>query len=189
MLLLVDNGSVFTKNITDFLTHKTEFVVEPFDKIRPTEIVRFDSFILSGRRQNNQQMNAINSKIIKHAISEEKPLLGICYGAEILALATGGTIRKMNSAQKGESTVTVTEKNPLCSGVINVYQSHSFEISQLGLLVPLAYSVSCKYEMVRYKDTMIFGTQFHPEMTQDGLALIERFISLDFNTKPKNVKT
>lgn len=179
MLLLIDNGSVFTKNITNFLPHKTEFVVETFDKIIPSEIARFDSFILSGRRQNNQQMNALNSKIINHAISEGKPLLGICYGAEILALTTGGTIRKMNSSQKGEGTVTVIGKNPLCGGIINVYQSHNFEISQLGKsLVQLAYSTSCKYEMVQYKDTKVFGTQFHPEMTQDGLALIERFVSL-----------
>lgn len=179
MLLLVDNGSVFTKNMTNFLPQKIEFVVETFDKIRSAEMAKFDSFILSGRRQNNQQMNALNSKIINHAISEKKPLLGICYGAEILALTTGGTIRKMNSAQKGESTVTITEKNPLCSGTINVYQSHNFEISQLGKsLVQLAYSASCKYEIVQYKATKIFGTQFHPEMTQDGLSLIERFVSL-----------
>ncbi|MEM3065581.1 MAG: gamma-glutamyl-gamma-aminobutyrate hydrolase family protein [Candidatus Nitrosotenuis sp.] len=178
MLLLVDNGSVFTKNIVDFL-HRTEFVAETFDKILTSKMDEYDSFILSGRRQNNQQMNAINSKIICHAISAGKPLLGICYGAEILALTTGGTIRKMSSAQKGEGTVTVIKENPLCSGTIRVYQSHSFEISQLGSsLVPLAYSASCKYEMVRYKDTKIFGTQFHPEMTQDGLLLIERFVSL-----------
>ncbi|MEM3006754.1 MAG: gamma-glutamyl-gamma-aminobutyrate hydrolase family protein [Candidatus Nitrosotenuis sp.] len=179
MLLLADNGSVFTKNISEFLPHKTEFVVKTFDKIILSEIAKFDSFILSGRRQNNQLMNAINSKIINHAISKGKPLLGICYGAEILALTTGGTIRKMNSAQKGESTVTVIGKNPLCSGTINVYQSHNFEISQLGKsLVQLAYSATCKYEMIQYKNTKIFGTQFHPEMTQDGLSLIERFVLL-----------
>lgn len=179
MLLVVDNGSVFTKNIENFLSKKIDCAVAPFEKIKSEDIDNFGSYILSGRQQNNQQMNALNSKIINHAISEKKPLLGICYGAEILALTTGGTIRKMNSAQKGESTVTVTEKNPLCSGTINVYQSHNFEISQLGKsLVQLAYSASCKYEMVQYKTTKIFGTQFHPEMTQDGLSLIERFVIL-----------
>ncbi|MFY9301485.1 MAG: gamma-glutamyl-gamma-aminobutyrate hydrolase family protein [Candidatus Nitrosotenuis sp.] len=180
MLLLVDNGSVFTKNITEFLSEKKlEFSFLPFDKISTTEIATSKSFILSGRRQNNKEMNALNSKIIKHAISEKKQLLGICYGAEILALTVGGTIRKMDSQQKGNSTVKVLKKNPLCEGVINVYQSHNFEISQLGKsLVQIASSENCKYEIVQYRDSKIFGTQFHPEMTGDGLSLIERFTSL-----------
>jgi GMP synthase (glutamine-hydrolysing) len=171
---------VFTKNITEFLSEKKlEFSALSFDKISPKEIVTSKSFILSGRRQNNKAMNALNSKIIKHAISEKKQLLGICYGAEILALTVGGTIRKMDSQQKGNSTVNVLRKNPLCEGVINVYHSHNYEISQLGKsLVQLASSDSCKYEMVQYQNSKIFGTQFHPEMTEDGLSLIERFISL-----------
>jgi GMP synthase (glutamine-hydrolysing) len=180
MLLLVDNGSVFTKNITEFLSEKKlEFSALSFDKISPTEIVTSKSFILSGRRQNNKEMNALNSKIIKHAISEKKHLLGICYGAEILALTVGGTIRKMDSQQKGHCTVNVLRKNPLYEGTLNVYHSHNYEISQLGKsLVQLASSDSCKYEMVQYQNSKIFGTQFHPEMTKDGLSLIERFISL-----------
>ncbi len=180
MLLLVDNGSVFTKNIADFLSgKKLEFTAIPFDKIKPPEIAKFESFILSGRRQNNKEMNALNSKIVNHAISEKKSLLGICYGAEILALTVGGTIRKMSKMQKGNSTVKVTSKNPLCDGVISVYQSHNFEISNLGSsLVRLASSEHCDYEIVRYQNSKIFGTQFHPEMTKDGLSLIERFVSL-----------
>lgn len=186
MLLLVNNGSVFTRNIVDFLSLKgIDFRLIPFDKISESDFAKFNSFILSGRRTNNQQMNAINSKLINHSISEKKPLLGICYGAEILALTVGGTIRKMGAIQKGHSTITTVRENPLCSGTINVYQSHSYEISQLGRsLVHLGESANCKYELVRYEDLKIFGTQFHPEMTDDGLALIENFMSLiSFNTK------
>ncbi len=180
MLLLVDNGSIFTKNIAKFLSEKKlEFTILPFDKIKPSEITAFESFVLSGRQQNNKEMNALNSKIVNHAISGKKPLLGICYGAEILALTVGGTIRKMGSTQKGSCTVKVTSENPLCRGIINVYQSHSFEISHLGKsLVQLASSESCKYEIVQHQNSEIFGTQFHPEMTEDGLSLIDRFVSL-----------
>ncbi len=180
MLLLVDNGSIFTKNIVDFLfDKKLEFISIPFDKISSSEIAKYESFILSGRRQNSKEMNALNSKIINHAISEKKPLLGICYGAEILALTVGGTIRKMDKMQKGNSTVKVTGKNPLCDGLLDVYQSHNFEISSLGSsLVQLASSEHCEYEMVWYQNSRIFGTQFHPEITKDGLSLIDRFVLL-----------
>jgi GMP synthase (glutamine-hydrolysing) len=180
MLLLVDNGSIFTKNLVDFLTkNKVDFVAKPFEQIEYPEIAKFESFILSGRKHNNKEMNALNSKIINHAISKKKPLLGICYGAEILALTTGGTIRKMDSLQKGNSTVNITTENPLCGGTIQVYQSHNYEIAQLGKsLIQIARSVSCNYEIVKYKNSKIYGVQFHPEMTQDGLSIIERFFTL-----------
>lgn len=180
MLLLVDNGSIFTKKIVEFLDFaKTDHAALPFDKVNPNELSNFDSIILSGRRHNDQAMNALNSKIINHCITQSKPMLGICYGAEILALTVGGTIRKMSSIQKGPSTIQTTQQNPLCSGMIQVYQSHSYEISALGKsLIQLARSDSCKYEIIQYKNSKIYGTQFHPEMTQDGLSLIERFIKL-----------
>jgi GMP synthase (glutamine-hydrolysing) len=143
------------------------------------ELSKFQSFILSGRRKNNKEMNAINSKIINHAVLEDKPLLGICYGAEILALTVGGTIRKMETLQKGNSKIMVIHENPLCNGTIEVYQSHNFEISQLGKsFIHIAKSESCNYEVIQYRDSRIFGTQFHPEMTQDGLGLIENFLLL-----------
>ena len=180
MLLLMDNGSIFTKNIVEFLSSiKIDYLVTSADKVSFSGAAKFDSFILSGRRHNDQAMNAANSKLITHAISEKKPLLGICYGAEILALTAGGTIRRMSSLQKGQSTVEVTEKNPLCDNIIQVYQSHNYEISQLGKsLISLGRSDSCKHEIIQYKNSKIFGTQFHPEMTNDGLALIGKFVAL-----------
>jgi GMP synthase (glutamine-hydrolysing) len=178
MLLVVDNGSVYTKNVIQFLFSKKniDFGILTFDKVMLSELDKFSSFILSGRRQNNKEMNAVNSKITQHAISEKKPLLGICYGAEILALTVGGTIRRMQATQKGTNQVTVVAENPLCSGIIEAYQSHNYEISRLGKsLVQLAKSETTNYEIIQYRDSMIFGTQFHPEMSKDGLSIIERF--------------
>ena len=180
MLLLVDNGSVYTKNITNFLsTKKIPHVLLSYDDIVLEELNKFQSFILSGRRKNNKEMNAVNSKIINHAVLENKPLLGICYGAEILALTAGGTIRKMETLQKGNTKVMTVHKNSLCNGTIEVYQSHNFEISQLGKsFTHIAKSESCNYEIIQYQNSRIFGTQFHPEMTQDGLGIIENFLLL-----------
>ena len=144
-----------------------------------SKITEFDSFILSGRRKNNQKMNALNSQIIKHAISEKKPLLGICYGAEILALTLGGTIRKTNSLYKGENEVKILNDNPLCSGTIKVFESHNYEISRLdNSLSSIAKSENCLYEIIRHNELNIYGTQFHPEMSNDGQAIIDAFVSI-----------
>ncbi len=177
---MIDNGSSYTKNLTTFLSDKkTKFVSQKFDQINSSNISKFNSFILSGRRKNNRKINAVNSKIIKHAISEKKSLLGICYGAEILALTLGGAIKKSVKHVKGEETVIVEKENEICQGEINVIESHNYEISQLGNnLHSLASSKSCKYEIVKHNELDIFGTQFHPEMSNDGQSMIQAFLSI-----------
>jgi len=180
LLLVVDNGSIYTKNLTTFLSDKkTEFTIQKFDEINLSNISEFNSFILSGRIENNRIINAINSKIIKHAISEKKSLLGICYGAEILAITLGGTIKKSDEHVGGQETVVIEKENKICHGEIDVAESHNYEISQLGSqLHSLASSKSCKYEIVKHNNLNIFGTQFHPEMSDDGQSIIQTFLSI-----------
>jgi len=176
LLLIVDNGSVYTQNLIDFLTKKNIL----FEKQTPqllnlNSLERYDCFILSGRRKNEKKINEINSKIINYSIRNNVKLLGICYGSEILALTLGGTIRKV-SLQKGMEKIKILKDNPISSNSLQVFESHGFEISQLPpILIPLGKSNNCKYEIIQYNKKPIFGTQFHPEMTKDGNNLIEKF--------------
>ncbi|MEO2200265.1 MAG: glutamine amidotransferase, partial [Nitrosopumilus sp.] len=90
MLLVVDNGSIYTKQLTDFLTQK-KFSFEKYtpNTLELNSLKKYESIILSGRRKNDKKINEINSKVIKYSIDNNKKLLGICYGAEILALTLG----------------------------------------------------------------------------------------------------
>lgn len=180
MLLVIDNGSVYTKSLLDFLTEKKiphDTLI--YDKKILSDLHKYSSVILSGRRKNNSLMNAINSKIIKHAVTEKKALLGICYGAEILALTLGGTLRKMDHIHKGNQEIEILETNPLCSGKINVFESHSYLISKIDdKFTQIAKSDVCELELIQYDDMNIFGTQFHPEMSDDGKLLLEKFVSI-----------
>ena len=176
----MDNDSIFTKNLVNFLSEKKiKFISKKFDGVNLSDMQQFNSFILSGRRKNNRKMNAVNSKIIKVAISEKKSLLGICYGAEILALTLGGTVKKSDKHVGGQETVVIEKENEICRGEIDVTESHNYEISQLGIhLHSLASSKSCKYEIVKHNNLNIFGTQFHPEMSSDGQSMIQSFLSI-----------
>ena len=185
----MDNGSIYTKNLIDFLSkQEEEYEMLDVEKTPVGDLAknsmeihleRFDSFILTGRKENNRIMNKTNSEIIKYAISEQKQLLGICYGAEILNQTQNGTIKKYNKRIHGEETVTVEKKNEICQNKINVFESHRWEISQLGKeLHCLASSNSCKYEIIKHNSLNIFGTQFHPEMSTDGQNMIAAFLSL-----------
>ena len=180
MLLVVDNGSIYTKNLIDFLNEKNI----SFEKHTPQffdldSLKNYDSIILSGRRKNEKKINQINSKMIIHSIQNNVKLLGICYGAEILALTLGGTIKKSQSLQKGNEKIKIFKDNLISNDSLNGFESHGFEISKLpDVLIPLAESDNCKYEIIQYEKKLIFGTQFHPEMSQDGHDLIEKFCLL-----------
>ena len=180
MLLVVDNGSIYTTNLTSFLKEKNilfEKQIPQFLDINSLE--KYDSVILSGRRKNDKKINEINSKVIAHSIQHDIKLLGICYGAEILALTLGGTIRKIPILQKGNEIVQTVRDNPIANKSLNVFESHGFEISKLpDVLIQIAKSSNCKYEIIQYKKKAIFGTQFHPEMSLDGHNLIKKFCSL-----------
>jgi GMP synthase (glutamine-hydrolysing) len=180
LLLVVDNGSIYTQNLIDFLI-KQKFLFEKFSpyEMEIKSLEKFNSFILSGRRKNEKKINQINSLIIKHSIQNNKKLLGICYGAEILSLTLGGTIRKLETSQKGNTEISIQSKNVLTNEKIKVFESHGFEISKLpDSLISIANSKNCKYEIIQYAGKLIFGTQFHPEMTADGKNLIHKFCSL-----------
>ena len=180
MLLVVDNGSVYTKNLTDFLTEKNIlFDVKTPNILDLNSLPNYDSFILSGRRKNEKKINEINSKIVNYSIKNNSKLLGICYGAEILALTMWGTIKKSLSLQKGDETVKISEDNVIQDNSILVFESHNFEISKLPKeLISIGESTNCKYEIVKHVSKPIFGTQFHPEMSNDGNNLIEKFCLL-----------
>jgi len=180
LLLVVDNGSIYTKQLTDFLGKRGIL----FEKRVPqsldlNSLANYNSFILSGRRKNEKKINEINSKIVNHCVKNNAKLLGICYGAEILALTLGGTIRKTSFVQKGSESIQTLKENLICSDSLDVFESHAFEISKLpSVLVPLANSKNCKYEIIQYEKKSIFGTQFHPEMSPDGNDLIKKFCLL-----------
>ena len=180
MLLVVDNGSVYTKNLTDFLSQKNiSFETNTPQFLNLDSLKNYNSIILSGRRKNEKKINQMNSKIIILSIKNNIKLLGICYGAEILALTLGGTIKKSQSLQKGNETINILKDNLISNDTLNVFESHGYEISKLpNVLIPIAESNNCKYEIIQYKKKLIFGTQFHPEMSQDGHELIEKFCLL-----------
>lgn len=177
MLLVVDNGSVYTSSLLDCMKDLgVDFEHHVFSGVPKINLDNYSSIVLSGRRKNDAQMNAINSKLILHSVDKDKPLLGICYGAEILALTLGGTIKKMMSPRHGLYKVEIMTTNPLCNGKIDAFESHSYMVSKLGSsFTQIALSTDCKFEIFQYGSKNIFGTQFHPEMSVDGRSLLEKF--------------
>ncbi|MER3407613.1 MAG: glutamine amidotransferase, partial [Nitrososphaera sp.] len=137
------------------------------------------------RRRNDPTINAANSRIVMRCRAAGTPLLGICYGAEILALTLGGSIRRMPRPVQGPLTVTVApaaNPNPLTGAkpAVSVYESHGFCVARLPEgFEAMAGSRYCTYEIFGDRAKKIFGTQFHPEKSgQDGQELLASFAAL-----------
>jgi len=157
--------------------------------------LNYDKVILSGRRLYSKDTNVVNSRIIKHCFEDNIPVLGICYGAEILALTLGGTLRRMDNPVHESIPVTVLRSSPLMSGtttnnitaatttthnMMRVFESHRYCVAKLPQdFEVVASSEDCKYEIFSHKYKKLFGTQFHPEKSgADGLNLLSNFLNL-----------
>ena len=60
----------------------------------------FNNIILSGRQRNSSIINKVNSRIVKGSLVLDKPLLGICYGGQILALTLGCTLKRIEKVRE-----------------------------------------------------------------------------------------
>ncbi|MGI0023887.1 MAG: type 1 glutamine amidotransferase [Nitrososphaera sp.] len=182
-VLVVDNLSPFTPDITKCLSGLgVEYRCEKYSHVTKQTLGECGKVILSGRRRNSKEINAANSRIVRYCLENDKPLLGICYGAEILALTLGGSLRRMPSHLHGHVKVFPRHSTPLTQDrkVVIVYESHGYCIAKLPTdFVSLAGSKDCEHELFSHVAKKIYGVQFHPEKSgSDGIAILKSFTSL-----------
>jgi GMP synthase (glutamine-hydrolysing) len=182
-VLVVDNLSPFAPDILSCLGRLDKpYFHRRYLEVSQEDLTNCDKVILSGRRKYSKEINRVNSMIIRYCRYQDKPLLGICYGAEIIALTFGGSISKMPGHIQGMTKVSISGKNALTreKDLIMVYESHRFCIAKLPSdLISLASSEYCQHEVFCSYNRTVYGTQFHPEKSgNDGLDLLKNFVEL-----------
>lgn len=112
------------------------------------------------------------------------PILGICYGEQLICQQLGGKVEKSDEREFGRSEVEVKADNKLFEGVwasgkaYPVWMSHGDNIT----LIPQDFKViastpSAPFAAIANEGRKIYGVQFHPEVahTPDGIKLLRNF--------------
>jgi GMP synthase (glutamine-hydrolysing) len=110
------------------------------------------------------------------------PMLGICYGHQLIAHRLGGRVQRGQKPEYGEATLSIIGNDTILSGVqdsTSVWMSHGDEVISVppGFEV-LAKSQDCGVVAMADSGRKIFGLQFHPEVndTPCGQQILENFL-------------
>jgi GMP synthase (glutamine-hydrolysing) len=121
------------------------------------------------------------------------PVLGICLGHQSIAKAFGASIRQGLEAEAGPISIRISP-----AGLIDPLLAHipdpNFEASAIHScsttlpenFVRLASSDACQNQIIKHLSKPLYGVQFHPELSQTGIALIKNFIEIA--KQPLNVE-
>ncbi len=180
-ILILDFGSQFTQLIARRIREMNVYCeIHPYNKI-PEITSHIKGVILSGSPHSVRQTDPLNPDLAN--IKGKIPLLGICYGAQLLAHFYGGEVGRANTREYGRANLNfVDQHNLLFKGINNnaqVWMSHADTI----LKIPQNYKVisgtaDVKIAGYAVEGEQTYGIQFHPEVyhTTDGALLLKNFV-------------
>jgi GMP synthase (glutamine-hydrolysing) len=153
----------------------------PFD-IKASKIDKgyVKGLVLSGGPASVYQKNAplCDKEIFKIGL----PVLGICYGLQLIAYMNGGVVTKGKEREYGKAILNIDDGSDLFFGLgkrIRCWMSHGDRVERLpkGYEV-IAHTKNSPFAAIRDKERRIFGVQFHPEVTHTpkGIDVISNFV-------------
>jgi GMP synthase (glutamine-hydrolysing) len=111
------------------------------------------------------------------------PVLGICYGYQLLVQAHGGEVTRAPRREYGKSSLRITDRDSIFRGIerstIACWMSHGDSATRLPPdLAVIAVSENSPYAAIRTEGGNQFGVQFHPEVahTEQGETILSNFV-------------
>ena len=180
-ILILDFGSQYTQLIARRIRELNVYCeIHPFHKV-PEIDADVKGVILSGSPYSVNDPEAPKPSL--DAFKGKLPLLGVCYGAQLLAQMAGGTVKGAPSREYGRAMLTVVDaEDPLMVGLpspTQVWMSHGDTITD----IPAGFHIIGSTENVRVAAYHIegertWGIQFHPEVyhSTDGTQLLRNYV-------------
>jgi GMP synthase (glutamine-hydrolysing) len=182
LLLVLDFGSQYTQLIARRVRELGVYSeIHPFnisiDKIRSLRPV---GIILSGGPSSVYESGA--PKPSPEVLNLGIPVLGICYGLQLIAEQLGGKVDSFARREFGKAVLHVDKGDDLLQGLdgsTTVWMSHGDSLSQMPEgFEPIAHSDNAPICAIRNSAKKIFGVQFHPEVahTLQGKRVLANFL-------------
>jgi GMP synthase (glutamine-hydrolysing) len=180
MIGIIDFGSQFTQVIARKIRELGVFSEILPNTVDPDEIKKFEALILSGGPRSVLDSDAptMNLAIWELPI----PILGICYGFQLMALRYGGSVTKQATREYGKTTVCHETSAPLFKNVPTcsvMWMSHADSVSSIPLgFEHLAKTENCPIAAYQKEEISRYGVQFHPEVhhSEYGIELLKNFL-------------
>ncbi|MDZ7859980.1 MAG: glutamine-hydrolyzing GMP synthase [Candidatus Krumholzibacteriota bacterium] len=181
-IVILDFGSQYTQLIGRSIRSKNVFsVILPFNStLKEIKDENPRGIILSGGPADVGKSDAPELKA--DIFSLEVPVLGICYGMQLIAKMLGSEVKKSSSGEFGHTIIKADSYNPIFKETPEkqrVWMSHGVKVVSIPEgFISAASSDDCKIAAFSNTSDRIYGLQFHPEVfhTEYGDKIIENFI-------------
>jgi GMP synthase (glutamine-hydrolysing) len=144
-----------------------------------SELQKYKAFIISGGPESVYSSNApkYNPALFKLG----KPILGICYGMQLMNYVTGGTVEKKSKRQDGVCSIELRNKSSLFTGLSNkeeVLMTHGDSVDKVGEGFTVIAESDGLTAAIENTQLQQYGVQFHPEvdLTTHGKKILSNFL-------------
>lgn len=182
-IIILDFGSQTTQLIARRVRELNTYCeILPYNKF-PYDATDVKGVILSGSPFSVNDANAFKTDV--NLLRKKYPVLGICYGAQLLAQSAGGKVEQADSREYGRANLDeFNSGDNLLKGISEnsqVWMSHGDTITE----IPNGFNIIASSKDVRiaaYKvdGEKTWGVQFHPEVahTLDGMKILDNFLTI-----------
>jgi GMP synthase (glutamine-hydrolysing) len=175
------------------LTNNHHFKIErPYRGEVLSSVQDFDFLLIMGGPQSAVKVEsypylAAEIELIKAAVAQQKKILGVCLGAQLIGVALGAAAARSPEKEVGVYPITFTaagKQDGLLHGLSNPLPVIHWHNDMPGIpdgAVVLAESLGCPRQIVRFAPT-VYGFQCHLEITLDGIKTMVDAVPHDLHT-------
>lgn len=182
LILILDFGSQYTQLIARRVREQGVYSeIKPFNfPIEKIKALSPKGIILSGGPASVYQPDA--PLVGKEIFDLKIPVLGICYGLQLISYLLGGEVTKADHREYGQAMLDIAMPDPLVEKMTSgsrVWMSHGDRVEKLPpQFIIIGRTANSPYGIIRHRNQRIYGLQFHPEVahTEQGAKIIQNFV-------------
>ena len=180
LILVLDFGSQYTQLIARRIREQGVYCEIQPCTMAPRAIPGLRGLVLSGGPSSVYDADA--PPFDDGWLALDVPVLGICYGMQLLTQRLGGEVRGSEHKEYGHAEVELIGDSLLfhnLGGKLPVWMSHGDQVATMPLgFSAVARSATCPVAAFAHDATRRYGLQFHPEVThtRDGVTILRNFL-------------